>query len=104
MAVSRKGWQQLSPNYRQRLERSGISKTKYEPGASLKAARGHKATPEHAMKEALKKPATFRKYIARNPQQEAIEINTVRDRAYRNSRNRLGDYPSYRPNNVKANI
>lgn len=38
----RKGWNELSDAYRRRLERSGVSKTDYESGTSLKSARGHK--------------------------------------------------------------
>jgi len=44
--MARKGWDQLSPNYRARLEKSGISKTAYGRGESIKAARGHSQTPE----------------------------------------------------------
>ena len=45
--MARKAWQKLSPAYRKRLERGGISRTAYENGASLSRARGHRATPEH---------------------------------------------------------
>jgi len=44
--MARKGWDSLSPGYRARLERNGISKTAYAGGASIQAARGHQATPE----------------------------------------------------------
>jgi hypothetical protein len=44
--MARKGWTALSPGYRARLEKNGISKTAYEAGESIKEARGHKATPE----------------------------------------------------------
>lgn len=47
MASKRKGWDELSANYRKRLERGGITKTQYASGASLKKARGHEKTPEH---------------------------------------------------------
>ena len=41
-------WSALTPAYRARLERSGISRRDYESGASVQAARGHATTPEHA--------------------------------------------------------
>lgn len=44
--MARKGWDALSPNYRKRLANKGISKSDYESGASIKAARGHEKTPE----------------------------------------------------------
>lgn len=44
--MARKGWDSLSPGYKARLEKNGISKTGYESGASIRAARGHKTTPE----------------------------------------------------------
>lgn len=46
MANQRKGWEQLSPAYRQRLERQHIGKQAYESGESIRAARGHSITPE----------------------------------------------------------
>lgn len=39
-------WSNLSPNYRARLERGGITRQSYEQGANLRAARGHAHTPE----------------------------------------------------------
>lgn len=40
--MARKGWDELSPSYRKRLERSGIAKSQYERGeGDLSAARGH---------------------------------------------------------------
>jgi hypothetical protein len=44
--MPRKGWNSLSADYRARLEKNGIGKKDYEKGASIQAARGHKATPE----------------------------------------------------------
>ena len=44
--MARKGWDQLSPAYRARLEKGGVSKTAYERGESIQAARGHSRTPE----------------------------------------------------------
>jgi hypothetical protein len=45
--VARKGYDKLSSAYRDRLSKAGISRTDYNSGASLQAARGHAATPEH---------------------------------------------------------
>jgi len=42
-----RNWDSLSPAYRARLTRSGISRSQYESGVSLSAARGHARTPEH---------------------------------------------------------
>jgi hypothetical protein len=42
----RKGWAQLSPAYRGRLERKGIDRADYERGTGLEKARGHGTTPE----------------------------------------------------------
>lgn len=44
--ADRKGWNTLSPGYRQRLQRAGISQSDYESGASIQKARGHEKTPE----------------------------------------------------------
>lgn len=38
--VLRKGWSQLSPAYRERLKRNGITAKSYRSGASLHKARG----------------------------------------------------------------
>lgn len=45
--MARKGWAQLRPDYRERLEKAGITRQDYESGESLSKARGHKDTPEH---------------------------------------------------------
>ena len=36
-----RNWNSLTPDYRKRLERNGLTKSKYESGADLRAARGH---------------------------------------------------------------
>lgn len=63
MAV-RRGWDQLSEGYRSRLIKGGMTKARYEAGDSLKAARGHKATPENK-REAEKHPEKFEAYRER---------------------------------------
>jgi hypothetical protein len=60
----RKGWDSLSPSYRGRLERSGITQFGYESGQSIKKARGHSATPERPS-QAVKKPGEFTAYTSR---------------------------------------
>lgn len=40
-------WRALSPAYRKRLERAGITKNRYIAGVPLRAGRGHSKTEEH---------------------------------------------------------
>jgi len=112
VAANRKGWTQLSPGYRARLQKNGISKAQYDAGKSLAKARGHSQTPEHGIKEAIRKPGKYRKYINkrtitggdRSPREVADEINTILDTAYDNIRRCLGDYHKYKDRNVRANV
>lgn len=46
MASKRKGWEELSPTYRRRLTRQGVTPEAYARGESIRAARGHSRTPE----------------------------------------------------------
>lgn len=41
MAARRKSWDELSPQYRARLERQGITRERHSEGVSLHSARGH---------------------------------------------------------------
>lgn len=43
----RKGWDNLSPKYRETLMKAGITKDNYESGGDLRGARRHYFTPEH---------------------------------------------------------
>jgi hypothetical protein len=63
MAV-RRGWDLLSDKYRSRLIKGGMTQARYEAGESLKAVRGHKATPEN-LKEAKRHPEKFKEYSER---------------------------------------
>ena len=63
MAKAR-NWQALSPSYRARLERGGVSRSAYESGASVSAARGHARTPERPA-QALRQPARFPEYTTK---------------------------------------
>jgi hypothetical protein len=60
--MARKGWDALSPQYRKRLQKAGISKSDYEGGQSLSKARGHERTPEHPNKNINK--AKYPTYVA----------------------------------------
>jgi hypothetical protein len=44
--MARKGWDQLSPGYRDRIAKAGMTREDYEAGGSLSKARGHAKTPE----------------------------------------------------------
>lgn len=57
-----RNWDNLSAGYRQRLERSGVTRGQYESGASLEKARGHKETPEHP-ERAEANPQKYQKYL-----------------------------------------
>jgi hypothetical protein len=62
--AKRRVWETLKASYRARLERGGITKSQYESGANLKAARGHATTPENA-REYQKDPGRFKEYRQR---------------------------------------
>lgn len=80
---------------------------------SQAASRGHAATPEHGLKEALKQPGKFRKYLQKKnrpggilegPEDEAARINDTLDRAYANIRTRLSHYIHYNDSTVVSNV
>lgn len=58
-----RNWDSLSDSYRKRLERSGISRSDYQSGASLEKARGHRATPEHP-ERAENNKEKYKEYLA----------------------------------------
>lgn len=62
--MARRAWESLSSDYRARLVRNGITKGQYESGANLKAARGHRTTPEHP-RDVVKHPERYREYVQR---------------------------------------
>jgi hypothetical protein len=68
--VAGRNWDGLSPAYRKRLERAGITKRAYESGVSLEKARGHASTPERP-ERAEKNPEKYRKY--RDKKNDAIK-------------------------------
>jgi hypothetical protein len=59
--VPRSSWDQLSATYRSRLERGGVSKSDYDSGRSLGAARGHAKTPERP-ERADNAPGKYQEY------------------------------------------
>lgn len=114
--AARRPWDSLSPAYRARLSRGGITKSSYQSGASLAAARGHAQTPEHGLKDAVKNPGKYQKYLqkrqpkpkpsappAPGPEQLAREHNALLDRAFA-SMARLRPYFKYYEPTVKANV
>lgn len=115
MAVRRRSWESLSPAYKARLSRHGITRQAYEGGSNLSAARGHAATPEHGVKDALRNPGKYEQYIARKnrpvtptrgeatPEDIAIARNEMLDRAYRSMR-RFRSYIYYNDDTVRANV
>jgi hypothetical protein len=62
--AKRRVWETLSESYRARLQKGGITKSKYEAGESLKAARGHATTPENS-REYQRNPGRFKEYRER---------------------------------------
>jgi len=117
MASGRKGWQSLSPGYRSRLERKGITKAQYESGVNLSAARGHAKTPEHGLKSAFSNPKKYENYLqtrlaktrppGKRPEDaldEALRINEMLDKAFRNIHERLSNYAKYGEDTVRANV
>lgn len=60
--MARSQWENLSASYKARLERNGITRSRYENGESLSAARGHSKTPERPAR-AESSPERFRDYL-----------------------------------------
>jgi hypothetical protein len=104
MAVRRGPWESLGQNHRNRLSRAGITPESYAAGASLKKARGHAATPEHGIDEALRNPEKYQDYIEKDPERLARALNKMRDAAYRNMKRRVGHYIKYNDKTVRANV
>jgi len=90
--MARKGWDQLSAGYRQRLERAGISKRDYTSGESIRKARGHEQTPE---RPSAYKPAQFPQY---DKQRQQIINKLVSQK-----QKFFGDGPKWNPARARAN-
>lgn len=65
--MPRRDWDSLSSEYRNRLSRGGITRTSYESGANLSAARGHANTPERP-ERASSNIGRFGNYLANRNQ------------------------------------
>jgi hypothetical protein len=63
MAGQRQPWGSLSPSYRDRLSKAGITPQMHAAGESIRAARGHEHTPEHPQ-EGIKDATRFRDWFA----------------------------------------
>lgn len=74
--MARKGWDQLTPKYRQRLERAGLTPQTYAAGAPLHKARG-KTSAAH--ESALKKQARLdREWAVEYADTYGLDIRDVR--------------------------
>src|SRR5262245_21746630 len=62
MATRRQPWESLSPSYRERLSRKGITPGMHAAGESIRAARGHERTPEHP-REGQTQPVQFPQWM-----------------------------------------
>lgn len=59
---NRDTWNALSPRYKQRLARHGITEQRYLTGEPLTGARGHARTPEHPGRAT---PAKYPEYVSK---------------------------------------
>lgn len=115
--MARKGWDDLSPDYRKRLIKGGVTESRYNAGAPLHKARGHKSKrveSEHrqlrrlAAKQGLD-PDEVQEVIDEIGYKEALDILTFRDMAlnptddfertlaYGSMRNLFGQYEGLVP-------
>lgn len=76
--MAQRNWENLSPAYQHRLERSGITRSDYESGVSLASARGHGATPEHP--HAGKGQERYREYHERRNRLERHMVELKRQK------------------------
>ena len=91
--MARKGWDSLSPGYRSRLEKGGVSKSAYDRGESIKSARGHERTPE---RPSLSNSQQFPQY--HNERQRLINAVMAKKQEY------FGTSPKWNPVRAKANF
>jgi len=74
-----RNWDALGDSTRTRYERAGISRSDYESGVSLKAARGHAETPERPM-EATRHPERYETYVGLRNDIRALKRELYGDR------------------------
>jgi|ERR1700704_2013360 len=91
--MARKGWASLSPTYRERLAKAGITEGEYQSGASIQKARGHEATPERPTRY---NPNDFPVYHRNRQQLEAKLLQRKRDL--------WGDRPRWNESKANSNI
>jgi len=77
MASRRKQWEDLTPTYRKRLERGGITKSQYESGVSVAKARGHQS--EQREQERRRHVLSKKRYIARMTRQYGVDEDSLQD-------------------------
>lgn len=95
MAGRRKAWSQLSPAYRRRLERQGITAESHRrETADLRAARGHRPPPG---KGAAPEEATTRASVGLLRTEDAAALERWRDRSASK-----GGPPAWLPKNREA--
>ena len=93
--MARSSFNSLSPAYRARLERAGITPAQYESGVSLESARGHKHTPERP-ERAEKNPGKYKDYLADRKRLEA-SVQAKKQGIF-------GDVHKFRANRSKNNV
>lgn len=93
--MARKGWNDLSDSYRQRLEKGGVDQHNYNAGASLAGARGHGSTPERP-ERAEREQDKYGDYLQRR---EALE-REVRAQKTRD----FGSSDKWRADRSKRNV
>lgn len=105
---SEAAWNALSPAYRGRLERSGITRSKYVSGESLSSSRGHSKTPEHGIKDAIKRPEKYKDYINKKSPTGGggpyVNKDELENQALHSMDTKVGDYLKYRRDSVIARI
>jgi hypothetical protein len=73
--MARKAWRDLSPSYRRRLERRGITQFRHDvTRANLSEARGHGRAPEHPYSPASHERAVQRRQSQLERAGEAIRL------------------------------
>ena len=85
--MARKGWDSLSPTYRQRLERGDITRSAYERGTPLHKARGKKSAQHESKHKRFNRivaqadfdPDEVRDVVDRIGFDEAYDILTIRE-------------------------
>lgn len=73
-------WDALSPAYRKRLERNGVSREQYLRGNRLGSARGHSQTPERP-ERATRNPQRYQQYLGARFDRFAKELATANPHA-----------------------